>query len=66
MVKSDKLFLFFFFFSLLSAFVFFFPTASSEVSYQMVLETGSCKFAQLLHFDQLAYFGNGFVHVMLV
>jgi len=62
MVKSDKLFLFF---SLLSAFIFF-PTASSEVSYQMVLETGSCKFAQLLHFDHLAYFGNGFVHVMLV
>lgn len=63
MVKSDKLFLFFFF---AFCFYFFFPTASSEVSYQMVLETGSCKFAQLLHFDHLAYFGNGFVHVMLV
>ena len=26
----------------------FSPAASSEVSFQMVLETGSCKFAQLL------------------
>lgn len=63
-MKSDKLFLFFFSFAF--CFYAFFPTASSEVSYQMVLETGSCKFAQLLHFDQLACFGNGIVHVMLV
>lgn len=56
----------FFFFLLCFLLLSFFPTASSEVSYQMVLETGSCKFAQLLHFDQIAYFGNGFVHVMLV
>lgn len=64
-MKSDKIFLFFFF-PFAFCFYPFFPTASSEVSYQMVLETGSCKFAQLLHFDQIAYFGNGFVHVMLV
>lgn len=57
--------MFLFFFFLLFAFILF-SSASSEVSYQMVLETGSCKFAQLLHFDQIAYFGNGFVHVMLV